>query len=89
MMNNIGLCLYKLGDLDRAEGIFREIIERDSAYVYAHTNLARVYRAAGRPEEAERHLAIAERLAPEDPRVRRAREEFRSLRERSPGSGID
>jgi tetratricopeptide (TPR) repeat protein len=89
MMNNIGLCLYKLGDLDRAEEILREIIERDSAYVYAHTNLARVYRAARRPEEAERHLAIAERLAREDPRVRRAREEFRSLTERPPESSID
>ncbi len=50
--NNIGLCLYKLGDLAGADSLYRALIAGNPGYVKAYTNLGLVLDAAGRPEEA-------------------------------------
>jgi len=43
ILNNIGLCNYKLKNIIQAQDIFINIIKEDSTYIKAYTNLARVY----------------------------------------------
>lgn len=51
-LNNIGLCHYKLGNYGQAEIIFRRILQEDSTYVLAYTNLAKVLEARNELQEA-------------------------------------
>lgn len=77
ILNNIGLCHYKLGDLPGAETVFREILSSDSTYVRAHTNLGLTLEATGRTGEAVEHYETALRL---DPKNRSARQKLDRLR---------
>jgi len=52
--NNIGLCLYKLGQFEEAAAVFRGILEIDPDYHRARTNLALVLEAEGHTAEAIR-----------------------------------
>jgi Tfp pilus assembly protein PilF len=71
LLNNIGLCHYRMRDLKRAEAVFREILARDPRYLRAHTNLARVLASEGRAGEAIAELERARALAPADPHIAR------------------
>jgi 4-amino-4-deoxy-L-arabinose transferase-like glycosyltransferase/Tfp pilus assembly protein PilF len=51
-LNNVGLCYYKLANFKKAEEIFLNIIQEDSNYIKAYTNLARVYIALEKHEKA-------------------------------------
>ena len=66
LLNNIGLCHYKMGDLAAAESTYREILATDSTYVRAHTNLGLVLEATGRPGEAVAHYETALRIDPDN-----------------------
>jgi tetratricopeptide (TPR) repeat protein len=52
ILNNVGLCRYKLGEHERAAEIFTGILARDPGYVKAYNNLGMVREAQGRLEEA-------------------------------------
>lgn len=52
MQNNVGLCDYKAGDLERAEDAFSRIIALSPGYVKAYNNLGLVREAQGRTAEA-------------------------------------
>jgi len=64
MMNNLGLCRYKLEQYEAAEATFREVISRDAGYVRAYNNLALVCEATGRTSEATEAYRTALRLDP-------------------------
>jgi tetratricopeptide (TPR) repeat protein len=64
MVNNIGLTLYKLGRLSEAQRTLEEIIARHPDYVRAHTNLALVHEAQGRPTEAAAEYRRALEIEP-------------------------
>jgi tetratricopeptide (TPR) repeat protein len=70
--NNIGLCHYKLGDLDRAAAIFIEILEGNPGYVKAHNNLGTVRRVEGKLDEAIGHFQRALEIDPRNQVARRA-----------------
>ncbi len=53
LLNNIGLCLYKLGRLSEAESALRRAHARDPGYTRALSNLGLVLEGAGRSKEAE------------------------------------
>jgi tetratricopeptide (TPR) repeat protein len=69
--NNIGLCLYKMGETAHAIEIFRAILTGEPGYVRARTNLARALEAEGRTSEALLHYREA---LLQEPRNRSARE---------------
>ncbi|MHC4093266.1 MAG: tetratricopeptide repeat protein, partial [Planctomycetota bacterium] len=64
LLNNIGLCHYKLGDLKNAEALFRDILASDSTYVKAYNNLGLILAVTGRPAEAAASFRTALRLDP-------------------------
>jgi tetratricopeptide (TPR) repeat protein len=64
LLNNIGLCRYKLGDLDGASAAYLEILASDSTYVKAYTNLGLVLLAEGKKEEARARFLRALALDP-------------------------
>ena len=72
--NNIGLCHYKLGQFDLAEVIFKRIIEEDSTYVTAYTNLAKVFEARNDLQEAIRVYQQALRIDPKSVSAQRGLE---------------
>jgi tetratricopeptide (TPR) repeat protein len=78
LLNNIGLCHYKMRNLPEAEITFREILAADPTYVRAHTNLGLVLEATGRREEALSHYETALRI---DPTNRSARQKLDRLRD--------
>ncbi len=73
-LNNVGLCAYKLGDLDAAEAAFRSILADDSTYAYAWSNLARVAAARGDSAAAIARFDHALELEPGNPRLVRGRQ---------------
>jgi 4-amino-4-deoxy-L-arabinose transferase-like glycosyltransferase/Flp pilus assembly protein TadD len=70
LLNNIGLCHYKMGNLAAAESTYREILAVDSTYVRAHTNLGLVLEAMGRPSDAAAHYETALRIDPDNASAR-------------------
>jgi tetratricopeptide (TPR) repeat protein len=74
--NNIGLCLYKRGDLEAAAAVFEELVAGDPDYVKARNNLGFVRLRQGRPAEAA--VQFRETLA-RDPENRIARRELERL----------
>jgi Tfp pilus assembly protein PilF len=76
--NNIGLCHYKLRDLDKAVEIFTSILREDPTYVKAHNNLGKVRAAEGKPAEALRHYQDALTIDPENPIARRELERLQA-----------
>ena len=67
--NNVGLCCYKLGRLERAEREFRLVIEENPSYLKGYTNLALVRVAAGDRVEAESLYRRALEIDPNNPRI--------------------
>ncbi|MBI4776568.1 MAG: tetratricopeptide repeat protein [Deltaproteobacteria bacterium] len=55
-LNNYGVVLFRQGDLKRAEEFFLQAVARTRDHQGAIANLADVYRASGRHEEADRIL---------------------------------
>jgi Tfp pilus assembly protein PilF len=61
-LNNVGLCHYKMKAYDEAERAFLQVIAEWPDYVFAYRNLARVYRAQGRQDEATKLMRQAEEV---------------------------
>lgn len=64
IQNNIGLCRYKLGNLEAASEIFSGILQKDPTYVKAYNNLALVREKQFQFEEA---LALFRETLARDP----------------------
>jgi len=65
----LGDCELKLGHPDAAAPLLEKAIRVDSAIELAHLDLGSIDADAGRPQEAERELMAAARLAPNDVNV--------------------
>ncbi len=76
LLNNIGLCRYKMKDYPAAEKAFQTIIDENAMYVKAYYNLARVREAQGRIHEA---LDLYQRAVALEPEYVRAREAMSRL----------
>jgi type IV pilus assembly protein PilF len=63
-LNALGWAYYKQQDYARAEGYFKEVINRDGRYVIAYDNLAKVYMATNRFDDAMAELKKVLGLAP-------------------------
>lgn len=71
----LGRCYRELGELERAESLIGEALLAQPSDPQGHLELARVYQAMGRAEDAVRHLERAlETWAPADPGYAPARE---------------
>lgn len=51
--------------LERAETLFRRVVDLDPTHDYAHAGLGRTLQRRSRPQEALRHLRLATALSPE------------------------
>jgi tetratricopeptide (TPR) repeat protein len=80
LLNNVGLCRFRLGDTEGAARAFEQLLAERPGAVKAHYNLGRVRVAQGRPREAEAEFETALRL---DPQASGVREELAALRARS------
>ncbi len=56
---------FDSGQLERAEGLFRRVLERDPADHYAHAGLGRTLSRRSRHREALAHLRLAAAMFPE------------------------
>jgi predicted Zn-dependent protease len=56
---------YDTGQLNRAEALFRRVVELDPAHHYAYAGLGRTLSRAGRHREALPHLRMATAMHPE------------------------
>jgi predicted Zn-dependent protease len=56
---------YDTGQLNRAESLFRRVVELDPAHHYAYAGLGRTLSRAGRHREALPHLRMATAMHPE------------------------
>lgn len=61
-LNNLGVCALEEGRFGEAEKRLQEALSLDSENPLPHFNLAIVYQAIGRPDEARRHWAASQRL---------------------------
>jgi hypothetical protein len=62
--NNLGLFLYRQGDLGRALPLFQQSVKINPDNPESHYNLAVVLRAIGMEADAQSHFRIADRLRP-------------------------
>lgn len=62
----------------------RAAVRADDKLVSARLTLALILASAGRLDEAASEIEVAERLAPDDPRVQTAREDLKELRAAAP-----
>ncbi len=74
---NLGQCRRESGDKEGAVAAFRRAVEYKPHLAAAHLALARLLHGMKRPDEARRHLDLAERLAPDDAEVSGLRRELR------------
>jgi type IV pilus biogenesis/stability protein PilW len=63
-LNALGWTYYKLQDYLRAEQYFKEVIDRDRRYFIAYDNLAKVYMATNRIDDAVAQLAKVLEITP-------------------------
>ena len=63
-LNSLGWAHYKLQDYVAAEKYFKEVVERDRKYLIAYDNLAKVYMATNRIDDAIEQLNYVIGLAP-------------------------
>jgi tetratricopeptide (TPR) repeat protein len=68
-LNNLGLELGKIGELDPAIQSLRKAIELKPDYAIAHYNLGKALIESGRAPEARIELEIALKQSPHDPRT--------------------
>lgn len=68
-----GVLFYETSQPDSAIHYFKNSLEAEPRQPHLFLNLAHLYLAYGRPEEATKHFSAAYRLDPNDPFVRQAR----------------
>ncbi len=66
-LNGLGWAYFKKQDYVRAEQYFKDVIERDRRYLIAYDNLAKVYMATGRIDDAMARLNAALEIQPLHP----------------------
>ncbi len=66
LLNSLGVCQGRMGDLNRALETFEKISRLDCRNMMAHYNLGYTHLLAGRLAEAEQALARAAELAPDN-----------------------
>jgi len=76
LLNNIGLCHYKMGDYTAAEEAFQKVIDENPLYVKAYYNLGKVRERQGRRNEA---LKLYEKAVAIEPLYEKAWEGIRYL----------
>jgi tetratricopeptide (TPR) repeat protein len=72
LLNNVGLCRYRLGAYDAAAAAFERVIALRPNALKAHYNLGRVRAAQGRRGEATAEFEASLALDPQAPGVRAA-----------------
>ncbi|MEP7028415.1 MAG: tetratricopeptide repeat protein [Candidatus Eisenbacteria bacterium] len=72
LLNNVGLCQFRLGQLEDAASAFEQVIAARPRALKAHYNLGRVRAAQGRIAEARNEFHAALALDPRAPGVREA-----------------
>jgi tetratricopeptide (TPR) repeat protein len=77
LLNNVGLCRLRLGDLDGATRAFEQVIAERPLAFKSHYNLGRVLAARGRKDEA---IASYERALAINPSAPGVRAELEALR---------
>ena len=77
LLNNVGLCKFRLGDLDGATRAFEQVIAERPRAFKSHYNLGRVLAARGRRAEA---IAEFERALAINPTAPGVREDLETLR---------
>jgi tetratricopeptide (TPR) repeat protein len=85
LLNNIGLCYYKLARYPEAERAYLEAIKLRPDYDTATSNLSLVYAKQGRLDLAISYAERAMKLKPGDPSVNRHLEDY--YRQKSGGRG--
>ena len=70
LLNNVGLCKFRLGDLDGATRAFEQVIAESPRAFKSHYNLGRVLAARGRRAEAIAEFERALEINPTAPGVR-------------------
>ena len=65
--NNLGLVLFKAGQIDEAAWHFQQAVELRPSSAHAHNNLANVLRLTGRTREAAAHYEAALKSEPNNP----------------------
>ncbi len=73
----IGNAQLMLGQTRAAIASYRRALRRHPAFFRAHANLAEALRQAGRLDQAERHLALAQELQPHHPKLQQIAERLR------------
>jgi Flp pilus assembly protein TadD len=83
LASNMGTAYFYVGELDRAEALYRQAVELRPNDPALHRNLADLYARQGRPEQAREEYAQALTLVeralaatPEHPRLRLARAQY-------------
>ncbi len=70
VLNNRAYAYLLEGDLDRAEALYRELLQRFPEYPYGHYNLGSIYHMKGRLKEAIEEYRVAINLRPGNPMFR-------------------
>ncbi len=63
-LNSLGWAYYKMQNYVEAEKSFKDVIERDRRYLIAYDNLAKVYMATNRIDDAIKELGFVLNIAP-------------------------
>jgi tetratricopeptide (TPR) repeat protein len=79
-INNLGLALFKQGQLEAVPKIFEGIVSIDSGYVDAHYNLGIVYEKQGRLARAGLHYGKALQIDPDHQKVRSGRRRIKDTK---------
>ena len=65
--NTLGVIYRQHGDLQLAEGVFKQILEKEASNTIALSNLIEVLRKTGKAEEARTYVSQLEQLQPHPP----------------------
>ncbi len=66
-LNNLGVYYAEKGDLDKAVGYFKKVLEIDLSHETARKNLALLYFKQGRYEKAIEHFTLLTKFRPGNP----------------------
>jgi tetratricopeptide (TPR) repeat protein len=69
-IDNIGMLLYRAGNVDEARARFEHALRIDPADAVAHNNLGGILTRTGRPRDAIPHLRLALALQPDAPKAK-------------------
>jgi len=80
-LNNSGTCFAALADYGNAEQHFRKALTVDPVFEYAAYNLARLYFAEGKADEAKKMLGHLSRISPGNAEMQARLQQYRRMLE--------